>query len=191
MIFDDQELKLYTENFTPIMMIENRTSEFSDLISPRRDIDEPIYNWHSFKHSYSKDLVDVLVSDFKLKQGSTVLDPFCGGGTTLLACKQSGIHSKGIDILPFSVFLSNVKSRNYDSTELKRAQQKLLSKRAPENVQMDFPRIEIAKHAFNKSVTKELLSLKQLINQIENVAIKDFFRLGLLGILESVSNTVK
>ena len=46
------------------------------------------------------------------------MDPFCGGGTTLLACKELGINSNGFDILPFSVFLSNVKTREYNLEKL-------------------------------------------------------------------------
>src|SRR3989338_3406665 len=98
--------------------IIDRRDNLSDLISPHRDIQKPIYNWHSFKHSYSKALVDSLVKEFELKKGAWVMDPFCGGGTTLLACKESGINSKGFDILPFSVFLGNVKTREYDLAKL-------------------------------------------------------------------------
>ena len=35
-----------------------------------------------------------------LPDGSTVIDPFCGSGTTLLACANAGIDSIGMDIDP-------------------------------------------------------------------------------------------
>src|SRR3989344_8206493 len=98
--------------------ITARTKQFSSLISPARDRNLPVYNWHAFKHSYSKELVKQLVDEFDLDVDDWVLDPFSGGGTTLLACKELGINSKGFDILPFSVFLSNVKTRNYDIEKL-------------------------------------------------------------------------
>src|ERR1044071_6818441 len=94
-------------------------SELGSLISPQRNRSEPIYNWHSFKHSYSKELVDSIIKEFDLKKGSWVGDSFCGGGTPVLACKKAGINSTGFDILPFSVFLSNVKTRSYDVKKLK------------------------------------------------------------------------
>ena len=50
-----------------VKIIDKRNS-LSDLISPHRDIQKPIYNWHSFKHSYSKALVDSLVKEFELKK---------------------------------------------------------------------------------------------------------------------------
>ena len=92
--------------------------EYGALISPMRDLKNPIYNWHSYKHSYSKQLVEKLTSEFNLKPDNWVLDPFCGGGTTLLGCKEMGINSRGFDILPFSVYLSNVKTNNYDVKSL-------------------------------------------------------------------------
>ena len=95
-------------------LLTDKTIVLKDLISPRRDNNLPLYNWHAFRHSYSKDLVKYLINDFNLKENSWVLDNFCGGGTTLLTCKENNINSAGLDILPFSVFLSKVKTREYD-----------------------------------------------------------------------------
>jgi len=94
--------------------------EFGSLISPQRNQLIPIHNWYTFKHGYSRDLAIILITYFKLPEGSWVLDPFCGSGTTLLTCKELGINSRGFDILPFSVLLSNVKISDYDDRELTR-----------------------------------------------------------------------
>lgn len=170
-----------------------KTEEYGPLISPARDKNEPIYNWHAFKHSYSKNLVGKLVTLFKLKKGSWVLDPFCGGGTTLLACKEMGIHARGIDILPFSAFLSNVKSKTYDSSKLKRHLKefkvRLSSSRGKNHGSL--PDIGIVDKAFPVPVKKELLFLRKRIGEIADKQSRDFFMLALLSILESVSNTLK
>lgn len=42
-----------------------------------------------------------------------LLDPFCGSGTSLIISKEMGIPSIGIDINPYAVLLSRVKSRKY------------------------------------------------------------------------------
>ncbi len=173
------------------MKIINRITNLSDLISPCRDIRKPVYNWHSFKHSYSKALVDSLVHEFGLKAGSWVMDPFCGGGTTLLACKELGINSNGFDILPFSVFLSNVKTREYDIQKLLLTRQKF---RVSSRISLQVPSftdIPIAKKAFSKNIRNELIQIKQSIEEIKDEAVRDFFNLGMLSILESVSNTTK
>lgn len=171
--------------------ITDKINTLSHLISPRRDINKPIYNWHSFKHSYSKELVDTFISEFKLKKGAWVMDPFCGGGTTLLACKQAGVNAHGFDILPFSVFLSNVKTKDFDIKKLKS------TKKAFEEIQewpspsVSLPDILILKKAFTKKTEQQLLQIKEQIKQIKDVNTRDFFNLGFLSILESVSNTSK
>lgn len=171
-------------------MIDRRDA-LSGLISPMRDVDRPIYNWHSFKHSYSRDLVRILAQEFRLKTGACVLDPFCGGGTTLLACKELGINSDGFDILPFSVFLSNVKTRDYN---LKRLVAERSRFKRSKRLSLKIPaltEIPIARKAFSTNVRNELLKIKQRIEEIRDPTTRDFYNLGMLSILESVSNTSK
>lgn len=171
---------------------KTKIKKYGSLISPVRDRNEPIYNWHAFKHSYSKKLVEELVKDFLLPKGSWVLDPFSGGGTTLLACKELGINARGLDILPFSVFLSNVKTRSYQPKELTEHLSIFSTQRPSAPKENDsLPDIGIVDLAFSDSVKKELLKIRQQIGSIKNTKVRDFYMLGLLSILESVSNTAK
>lgn len=172
-------------------VIIDKRETLSHLISPRRDFNNPIYNWHSFKHSYSKDLVDTVISEFKLKRGAWIMDPFCGGGTTLLACKQAALNAHGIDILPFSVFLSNVKTKDYDIKKLKWTKKNFENLEKGSSHLYTLPDILILKKAFNKFTENQLLQLKTQIKQITDTDIQDFFNLAFLSILESVSNTSK
>lgn len=166
-------------------------SKFGDLVSPRTDRKTPIYNWHAFKQSYSKDLVRGLISEFGLKKKAWILDPFCGAGTTLLSSKQEGIQSQGIDILPFSVFLSNVKIRKYDEITLLRQFVRLRSKlHIQHKNQINLPNdIPLLEKAFPKKIKAELSNLKAHIKDIKGAEVRDFFNLAFLSILEPVSNT--
>jgi site-specific DNA-adenine methylase len=165
--------------------------KFESLVSPGPDRQTPIYNWHTFKHSYSRQLVENLTSEFRLKKGAWVLDPFCGGGTTLLSSKQSGINSQGFDILPFSVFLSNVKVRHYDEIELIRDLRRISQiSNITQNAVLPAD-IELLNKAFPEPIKSELLRLKASIDKISKRKNRDFFNLAFLGILESVSNTSK
>jgi hypothetical protein len=47
-----------------------------------------------------------------------VLDPFCGTGTTALACSEFGIPSDTTDINPFLIWLATTKTRNYPGQEI-------------------------------------------------------------------------
>ncbi len=168
-----------------------KTDEYGPLISPYRDRETPIYNWHAFKHSYSKALVKKLASEFNLNRHSLVLDPFCGGGTTLLACKEMGINSEGFDILPFSVFLSNVKTRSYNPHSLVKYFDIFQEKKNISKNNFHLPDIKIIREAFSPEIKNEVLRLKSIINMVDDPSTRDFYMLGLLSILESISNTTK
>jgi hypothetical protein len=47
-----------------------------------------------------------------------VLDPFCGTGTTALVCAEQGIPCDTVDINPFLLWLTKVKTRAYSPSEL-------------------------------------------------------------------------
>ena len=167
--------------------------KYSSLVSPQPDHKTPIYNWHSFKHSYSRELVQGLIYEFGLKKGSWIMDPFCGGGTTLLSSQQLNINAQGIDILPFAVFLSNVKTRYYDEFALLQELRKLRqhsNDNSNETVKLpdDIPLLD---KAFPTPIKSELLNLKRQLDAIRDQHYRDFFNLAFLSILESVSNTSK
>lgn len=166
-------------------------NNYGRLVSPSSDSGRPIYNWHSFRHSFSKGFVKNLISEFGLPKKSWVLDPFCGGGTTLLACREFGINSMGFDILPFSVFLSKVKTRQYDPALLRKYLNRFEETGRSTGSCLFVSDIEIMRKAFRTDVLSELVQLKQDIARIRNVEIREFFMLGLLSILEGVSNTAK
>lgn len=51
--------------------------------------------------------------------GQTVLDPFCGSGTLLLAAAVEGRHVIGSDVDPVAVFVSRIKVHRFRPTHLK------------------------------------------------------------------------
>ncbi len=166
--------------------------ELGPLISPRRDINEPVFNWHQYKHGFSKGLVDYLINYLGLKPHNWVLDPFCGGGTTMLACKRANINCIGYDILPFAVLLSNVKTREYNKESLEEQLRRL--KDTVHTIKIaNIPDLVIIPKAFSHEVQKEIISIRQAILGLKYASDiqKDFFLLALLSILEGISNTTK
>ena len=85
-----------------------RSSEKSqNSISPQ---DRPIHNWYRFVLSFPPHLVRQYLDDFGMTKGATVLDPFCGTGTTMVEAKLRGLKSIGIEANPFPHFASCVKT---------------------------------------------------------------------------------
>jgi len=67
------------------------------------------HGWYRFVLSYPPHLVREYIERFGLRKGDTVLDPFCGTGTTLVECKKHFIGSIGVEAIPLSHFVSSVK----------------------------------------------------------------------------------
>lgn len=140
-----------------------------------------IYNWFYYKEGFSKQLIDILINMFKLKQGDTVLDPFCGSGTTLLACKQRSINSAGLDVLPTAVFASKVKANDYD-TERLREEAKILFRKKFHRLSWEFPKIMRA--MINKYALEDIAFFCSAMEDFEN---HDFFTLALMNSAIKVS----
>src|SRR5439155_27099993 len=71
--------------------------------------DRAAHDWYRFVLSFPPHLVRDYIDRFHLDGNHTVLDPFCGTGTTLVECKKLGIPSVGIEANPMAHFASEVK----------------------------------------------------------------------------------
>lgn len=69
-----------------------------------------LHQAYSFPLAFDADKVAKLLKRLPLDQRSTVLDPFCGTGTTLLESKLRGISSVGVDANPVCVLVSKAKT---------------------------------------------------------------------------------
>lgn len=83
------------------------------------------YGWLRLTPAYSvhlvTELLDGVVPQANTPEGDApdaVLDPFCGTGTTALVCAERGIACDTTDINPFLLWLTRVKTRSYDATDL-------------------------------------------------------------------------
>ncbi|NUO83537.1 DNA methyltransferase [candidate division KSB1 bacterium] len=72
-------------------------------------VDEPVHDWYRFVLSFPPHLVEDYIKRFDLQPGQTLLDPFCGTGTTLVTAKMRGIASVGIEANVMAHFASTVK----------------------------------------------------------------------------------
>ncbi len=139
----------------------------------------PIYNWFYYKEGFAKELVDKLIELFGIQKNATVLDPFCGSGTTLLACKENGINAIGYDVLPVSVFVSQVKTKNYDAERLRGGLKKITKTRFESfDIKGKFPHIFY--RAFSRYALEDIAFLRHKILELDN-NVRDFFVLALIN----------
>jgi DNA modification methylase len=71
--------------------------------------DVAAHDWYRFVLSYPPHLVRHYFEKFDLKPDATVLDPFCGTGTTIVEAKKQGLRSVGVEAHPMTHFASSVK----------------------------------------------------------------------------------
>lgn len=71
--------------------------------------DRRFHDWYRFVLSFPPHLVRDYIRDFGLDAKQTILDPFCGTGTTLVEAKLRGFRNIGVEVNPFAHFASSVK----------------------------------------------------------------------------------
>ncbi len=74
-----------------------------------RSEDRAVHDWYRFVLSFPPHLVRDYLERLGVEPTDTVLDPFCGTGTTLVECKKLGIAGVGIESNPMAHFASSVK----------------------------------------------------------------------------------
>ncbi len=147
---------------------------------------------HRYPAKFFPELPRWLIKRYS-QQYDRVLDPFAGSGTTNVEALLSKRNSVGIDVDPFSRFLSKVKVTPLDEKQLKAAQKILLESIIiydPSQVsESEIPNFPYRDNWFNKEILIELTYLRKQIQQLDTSnEIKDFFRVCLSSIIRSVSN---
>jgi DNA modification methylase len=147
---------------------------------------------HKYPAKFFPELPRWLIQKYSQKY-DLILDPFSGSGTTNLEALLLERHSVGIDIDPFSRFLSKVKVTPLNPEELLRAQKLILNSILNYNsnhVQSKYiPDFPYRDNWFNKEIILELAYLKQQIEQLDsNLEIKNFLKICLSSIIREVSN---
>jgi len=192
--FDLISIKVETKNIISQNSINyDKNIDIRLLVTPHQNKKLPVYDWYSYKHGFSRDLVIKLIEKFQLNGEDRILDPFCGSGTTLFASKEMGIPVQGIDILPLSVFISNSKLLKYDIMHIKNAinEVKGLFHKSDKYPKVNNEIRDLLIKFFPKESLDKILFIREWINDKDDDQVKHFFLTALLSVLEDVSYTRK
>lgn len=128
-------------------------------------------------------------------QGQTLLDPFCGSGTSIVEARLAGLNAYGVDINPFAVFLARTKTSLYDPDDVRRyalvlrKQMQDATKALYEgNLTITPPRFFNIDYWFLPQVQQMLALIKQLIEQNVPSEIRDFFWVAFAHTVRESSN---
>lgn len=128
-----------------------------------------------------------VVSKHLNNKNITLLDPFCGSGTTLVIAQELGINSVGIDINPYATLLSFVKTNKYDKADVYNAISTIKS-----NLEqgLNFPIFDFynIKKWFRDDIIKSLSQIRHCILLEKSQDIRKFFWICLSEVIFKFSN---
>lgn len=158
---------------------------------PEKERTKHVHRLHPYLGKFIPQLVEIFLRKY-FKPGQTILDPFCGSGTTLVQANELGINSIGFDISEFNVLLSRVKTAKYDFDlaykEVLDILEKVKSVTKKDDRQLKFMEFETSLIQINKThneyLTKwfapqalnELLTYRHLI-ETEGYTFKDLLKI--------------
>lgn len=159
----------------------------------------PLFDWYIMPEAYSAPLVAEAIKEFDVPEGGTVLDPFCGTGTTLVAARLAGRNAVGIEVNPFLCMASRVKTRERFNLPVLRAEAdrlvaaaRLVLRNVDEGKMPyladklpDMPRLE---RWIARRVALKVLALRDLIEEHLSPANREIGLLALAAILRGASN---
>lgn len=159
----------------------------------------PFFDWYLMPEAYSAPLVYDAIKEFGVREGETVLDPFCGTGTTLLAAREMGRNGLGIEVNPFLCFAGRVKTKTWNNPELLRLEARRviadarirLDKACEENIMQDavgLPDMPRRERWIARKVACKVVTLRDCIEQNTSEENRPFFLLALASILRGASN---
>lgn len=155
----------------------------------------PVHRWYRYNQGFSSELVLSLLDELGIGKQTVVLDPFVGCGTTSLVCRERGIPSVGIEISPLMVWVAKTKTRNWRVTELRQLVDglRLPSPAACENRAYEAsPFWPYLRKAFSTGVLRQLWTFGAEFSKGSRPPThRDFLKLGLLSIMEDVSQIRK
>jgi len=184
----EKRVEIYTNNQKPTDPSSvNSETPLNSLNLNWREIDLPekartkhVHRLHPYLGKFIPQLVEIFLRKY-FKHGQTVLDPFCGSGTTLVQANELGINSIGFDISEFNVLITKVKTAKYDlgiaKKEIHDILEKLRSSIQKDNIQLNLLKpetysIEITvtnneylNRWFDQKARNELLTYKYLIDK--------------------------
>jgi DNA modification methylase len=117
--------------------------------------------------------------------GTSILDPFCGSGTTLVEAAVAGAPAIGVDLHPLACLISKVKVTPLTSDLGVAAE--AAAERA-RNILVEPPAIPAVDHWFEKPIQLRLASLVAAIDQDLEPDVRDAMRVALSSIVVRVSN---
>ncbi len=170
------------------MKVINENYHLKDLGYSNADttVEMPRHRWYFYKEGFSPHLVEQAIELSGIEKNDVIIDPFNGSGTTTLTASLKGYKSVGIEVNPFTCYLSSAKLKNANSKEFSRNKDKLLSavETSAKSNLIGFSTFteseNINKWLFNDDVLNAFEGGWQFTSKLTSHNIRKLFRLSLI-----------
>ena len=152
---------------TPDTPLESLNLNWREQDLPERVRTKHVHRLHPYLGKFIPQIVEIFLRKF---EPTTVCDPFCGSGTTLVEAGSLGINAVGCDISEFNTLMTKVKTARYDldllESEVHDALNRVLSKPALSLREEKAPYVpsDYLVSWFAPSALESLLKYQSLVN---------------------------
>jgi DNA modification methylase len=145
-----------------------------------------IESLHPYPAKFIEPIPGGILDSLNLPTDSTIFDPFCGSGTTLVAAQRRGFKSVGVDLNPIACLISRVKTSQTANSLIEIANDVVDQAKKIKNPQI--PNIPNLDHWFTYEIQIAAAALLEVIGTKFQTEFFDSLRLALSSILVRVSN---
>lgn len=173
-------IKIYDSQYNHLKEID------WDFLDEKQD---EISSLHPYPARFIESIPRSLIDALGVKPGTSIMDPFCGSGTTLLEAKKKGIDSVGVDLNPIACLISKVKTQQAQ-VNLVEVGNEICDRAETYCLKhgMEIPNIPNLDHWFKSDIQKSIYALVTEINNIDNIDLQNALRFCLSSIIVRVSN---
>lgn len=151
----------------------------------------PIHRWFRYSAGFSAEWVRLMIEQEKKISKPTVLDPFAGSGTTLLAAEHAGVHSYGLESHPFVARIAKAKLlwNEVDASKYIREVEALIEKSKKNQSKLPPATSELLLKCYSDEALKKLFALKsEFFRGNENSSVDQLVWLTITAILRACSH---
>lgn len=188
-ILTDQAIVECYHNFEPNLFNEIKPNK-------SREIRYLTHSLHEYKGRFYPQLAKAFMNYAGIKKGDTVLDPFCGSGTTLVESFLFGANAIGVDINPIAFLLAKAKVKSIllkqkDLTEIRKAFENIKDDSGWAKINIEDYRntldIEYLQNWFPLNNLKKVISIQEIIKSLTNDTAQLFSKVVLSNLLRDFS----
>lgn len=188
---NESSTKLKTKDEEIILKIAQLTAEDSTIwTAPKYDRSHNVHRFFQYPAMMvpvvQQKLIEILISVDK--HVKTLLDPFMGSSTSIVAGMMNGLTCYGQDINPLSILLSKIKTHIYDFEILTLATQALLKDIKNDKSQQIEKKFNGIDKWFKPCVSLELSKIVRNIRGCDDLEVRRFFWVTLAETVRLSSN---